>query len=214
MTESNPSITEIENIENQALILKLDFGNFIENNRLVQRLKQCSKTISSTSLASVEEKYQALTFISENEEFYHFLRNNTCKYFVETFGRSFVYFFKEKEYDFYEINADIYSVFDTKATFKMDFGYMFGQWKRKVSIIQMEKFIRFVFTQTDEQLAKHSTSNLTTIKEEIQSWNPDGKNVEDYIVIFKEKIVKSNTSSISFAIDGVGDEYNPRSIYI
>lgn len=57
MTESNRSITEIENIENQVLILKQDFGNFIENNRLVQRLKQCSKTISSTSLASVEEKY-------------------------------------------------------------------------------------------------------------------------------------------------------------
>lgn len=125
-----------------------------------------------------------------------------------------MYFFKEKEYDFYEINADIYSLFETKATFKMDFGYMFGQWKGKVSITQMEKFIRFVFTQTDEQLKKYATSNLTTIKEEIQSWNPDGKNVEDYIVIFKEKIVKSNTSSISFAIDGVGDEYNPRSIYI
>lgn len=152
--------------------------------------------------------------ISENEEFYHFLRNNPCQYFVETFSRSFVYFFKEKEYDFYEINADIYSVFDTKATFKMDFGYMFGQWKRKVSIIQMEKFIRFVFAQTDEQLAKYATSNLTTIKEEIKSWNPDGNNVEDYIAIFKEKIVNSNTSSISFAIDGVGDEYNPRSIYI
>ena len=211
MTESNQSITEIEK---EALILKQDFGNFIKDNRLVQRLKQCSETISSTSLASVEEKYQALVFISENEEFYHFLRNNSCQYFVETFGRSFVYFFKEKEYDFYEINADIYSLFETKATFKMDFGYMFGQWKGKVSITQMEKFIRFVFTQTDEQLAKHSTSNLTTIKEEIQSWNPDGNSVEDYIAIFKEKIVNSNTSSISFAIDGVGYEYNPRSIYI
>ena len=91
---------------------------------------------------------------------------------------------------------------------------MFGQWKRKVSIIQMEKFIHFVFMQTDEQLAKYTTSNLTTIKEEIQSWNPDGNNVEDYIAIFKEKIVNSNTSSISFTIDGVGYEYNPRSIYI
>lgn len=87
MTESNQSITEIEK---EALILKQDFGNFIENNKLVQRLKQCSETISSTSLASVEEKYQALAFISENEEFYHFLRNNLCQYFVETFGRSFV----------------------------------------------------------------------------------------------------------------------------
>ena len=211
MTESNQSITEIEK---EALILKKDFGNFIENNKLVQRLKQCSETILSTSLASVEEKYQALAFISENEEFYHFLRNNPCQYFVEIFGRSFVYFFKEKEYDFYDINADIYSVVDTNATFKMDFGYMFGQWKRKVSIIQMDKFIRFVFTQTDEQLAKHATSNLITIKEEIRSWNPDGKNVEDYISIFKEKIVNSNTSSISFAIDGIGYEYNPRSIYI
>lgn len=211
MEEPNQSIIEIEK---EVLILKQDFGNFIENNKLVQRLKQCSEIILSTSLASVEEKYQALAFISENEEFYHFLRNNPCQHFVETFGRSFVYFFKEKEYDFYDINADIYSVIDTKATFKMDFGYMFGQWKRKVSILQMEKFIRFVFAQTDEQLAKHATSNLTTIKEEIQSWNPDGKNVEDYIAIFKEKIVKSNTSSISFAIDSVGDEYNPRSIYI
>lgn len=54
MTESNQSITEIEK---EALILKQDFGNFIENNKLVQRLKQCSETILSTSLASVEEKY-------------------------------------------------------------------------------------------------------------------------------------------------------------
>ena len=166
MTKSNQSITEIEK---EALILKKDFSDFIENNRLMQHLKQCGETISFTSVASVEEKYQALAFISENEEFYHFLRNNPCQYFVETFGRSFVYFFKEKEYDFYDINADIYSVVDTNATFKMDFGYMFGQWKRKVSIIQMEKFIRFVFTQTDEQLAKHATSNLTTIKEDLES---------------------------------------------
>lgn len=54
MTESNQSITEIEK---EALILKQDFGNFIENNKLVQRLKQCSETILSTSLANVEEKY-------------------------------------------------------------------------------------------------------------------------------------------------------------
>ena len=54
MTEPNQSITEIEK---EALILKKDFGNFIENNKLVQRLKQCSETILSTSLVSVEEKY-------------------------------------------------------------------------------------------------------------------------------------------------------------
>ena len=112
MMKSNQSITEIEK---EALILKKDFGNFIENNRLMQRLKQCSETISFTSVASVEEKYQALAFISENEEFYHFFRNNPCQYYVETFGRSFVYFFKEKEYDFYDINADIYSVVRYKS---------------------------------------------------------------------------------------------------
>lgn len=54
MTKSNQSITEIEK---EALILKQDFGNFIENNKLAQRLKQCSETILSTSLANVEEKY-------------------------------------------------------------------------------------------------------------------------------------------------------------
>ena len=217
MTESNPSITEIEK---EALILKQDFGNFIENNKLVQHLKQCSETISSTSLASVEEKYQALAFISENEELYEFLRNNKVfRNMTPTQDLSFVYLFENKSYDFYEISEYINDEFPSCAKFKTDFAYIVGQGVGKISIAQMEQCIRFVLKSSHEDLRELGDDWLT-MQEDIKSKRNYWKSVADsnieinkVIDFFKKEMVRMKVSSISFAINSDGYEYSTSSIY-
>lgn len=63
-------------LEQEANNLRKNFLKSIKNNELIQRLKQCSDIIANDSKASIDEKYQALVFISENEELYEFVQNN------------------------------------------------------------------------------------------------------------------------------------------
>ena len=78
-------------LSQEATVLRQQFLKSIENNELIQRLKQCSDAIADSSNASIDEKYQALVFISENEELYEFLRNNKVfKNITQTQDLSFV----------------------------------------------------------------------------------------------------------------------------
>jgi hypothetical protein len=209
-------------LSQEATDLRQQFLKSIENNELIQRLKQCSDTIADSSNAndksSIDEKYQALVFISENEELYEFLRNNKVfKNMTQTQDLSFVYLFEEHSYDFYEISAMIDNEFPSCAKFKTDFAYIVGQGVGKISIAQMEQCIRFVLEKPYEYL-RELGDDWIAMREDIESkhnyWRAvDGSNIENYINFFKKEIVRMKVSSISFAINGDGYEYSTSSIY-
>ena len=80
----------------EATKLRQDFIKSIGNNKLIKRLKQCSDIIAddNNTNVSIDEKYQALVFISENEELYEFMRyNRIFENMTETQDLSFVHFF-------------------------------------------------------------------------------------------------------------------------
>lgn len=207
-------------LEREATSLRQSFLKSIENNELIQRLKQCSDIIADNSNASIDEKYQALVFISENEELYEFLRNNKVfKNMTPTQDLSFVYLFENKSYDFYEISEYINDEFPSCAKFKTDFAYIVGQGVGKISIAQMEQCIRFVLESSHEDLRELGDDWLT-MQEDIKSKRNYWKSVADsnieinkVIDFFKKEMVRMKVSSISFAINSDGYEYSTSSIY-
>lgn len=202
----------------EATDLRKQFLKSIESNELIQRLKQCSDTITDDSNASIDEKYQALVFISENEELYEFMRyNQIFKNMTATQDLSFVYLFEDHSYDFYEISEMIANEFPSCAKFKTDFAYIMGNGVGKISIAQMEKCVRFVLEAPYEDLHKLG-DDWITMREDIKSkrnyWKSvDDSNIENYIDFFKKEIVRMKVSSISFAINDDGYEYSTSSIY-
>lgn len=207
-------------LSQEATDLWQQFLKSIESKELIQRLKQCSDTIADNSNASIEEKYQDLVFISENEELYEFLRNNKVfKNMTQTQDLSFVYLFEERSYDFYEISAMIDNEFPSCAKFKTDFAYIVGQGVGKISIAQMEQCIRFVLEKPYEYLHELGDDWLI-MRDDIKSKHNYWKSVNDsnieinkVIDFFKKEIVRMKVSSISFAINGDGYEYSTSSLY-
>jgi hypothetical protein len=205
-------------LSQEATDLRQQFLKSIENNELIQRLKQCSDTIADSSNASIDEKYQALVFISENEELYEFLRNNKVfKNITQTQDLSFVHFFEDNSYDFYEISVEINDKFGTFAKFRNDFAYIMGNGVGKISIAQMEQCIRFVLESSYEDLHELG-DDWITMQEDIKSkhnyWGSvDDSHIENHIDFFKKEIVRMKVSSISFAINGNGYEYSTSSLY-
>lgn len=207
-------------LSQEATDLRQQFLKSIENNELIQRLKQCSDTINDSNNTSIDEKYQALVFISENEELYEFLRNNKVfKNMTQTQDLSFIYLFEEHSYDFYEISAMIDNEFPSCAKFKTDFAYIVGQGVGKISIAQMEQCIRFVLESSHEDLRELGDDWLT-MQEDIKSKRNYWKSVADsnieinkVIDFFKKEMVRMKVSSISFAINSDGYEYSTSSIY-
>lgn len=207
-------------LSQEATDLRQQFLKSIESNELIQRLKQCSDTIADNSNASIEEKYQALVFISENEELYEFLRNNKVfKNMTQTQDLSFVYLFEERSYDFYEISAMIDNEFPSCAKFKTDFAYIVGQGVGKISIAQMEQCIRFVLEKPYEYLHELGDDWLIMrddIKSKHNYWksvNDSNIEINEVIDFFKKEMVRMKVSSISFAINSDGYEYSTSSIY-
>ena len=218
MAKINTTKNIILTLSQEATDLRQQFLKSIENNELIQRLKQCSDTIADSGNASIDEKYQALVFISENEELYEFLRNNKVfKNITQTQDLSFVHFFEDNSYDFYEISVEINDKFGTFAKFRNDFSYIMGNGVGKISIAQMEQCVRFVLESSDEDLHELGDDWITMredIKSEHNYWKSvDGSNIENYIDFFKKEIVRTNVSSISFAINGNGYEYSTSSLY-
>lgn len=205
-------------LSQESTDLRQQFLKSIENNELIQRLKQCSDTIADSSNASIDEKYQALVFISENEELYEFLRNNKVfKNITQTQDLSFVHFFEDNSYDFYEISVEINDKFGTFAKFRNDFSYIMGNGVGKISIAQMEQCVRFVLESSDEDLHELG-DDWITMQEDIKSkhnyWGSvDDSHIENHIDFFKKEIVRMKVSSISFAINGNGYEYSTSSLY-
>lgn len=205
-------------LSQEATDLRQQFLKSIENNELIQRLKQCSDTIADSSNASIDEKYQALVFISENEELYEFLRNNKVfKNITQTQDLSFIHFFEDNSYDFYEISVEINDKFGTFAKFRNDFAYIMGNGVGKISIAQMEQCIRFVLESSYEDLHELG-DDWITMQEDIKSkhnyWGSvDDSNIKNHIDFFKKEIVRMKVSSISFAINGNGYEYSTSSLY-
>lgn len=205
-------------LSQEATDLRQQFLKSIENNELIQRLKQCSDTIADSSNASIDEKYQALVFISENEELYEFLRNNKVfKNITQTQDLSFVHFFEDNSYDFYEISVEINDKFGTFAKFRNDFAYIMGNGVGKISIAQMEQCIRFVLESSYEDLHELG-DDWITMQEDIKSkhnyWGSvDDSHIENHIDFFKKEMVRMKVSSISFAINGNGYEYSTSSLY-
>lgn len=205
-------------LSQEATDLRQQFLKSIENNELIQRLKQCSDAIADSSNASIDEKYQALVFISENEELYEFLRNNKVfKNITQTQDLSFVHFFEDNSYDFYEISVEINDKFGTFAKFRNDFAYIMGNGVGKISIAQMEQCIRFVLESSYEDLHELG-DDWITMQEDIKSkhnyWGAvDDSNIKNHIDFFKKEIVRMKVSSISFAINGNGYEYSTSSLY-
>lgn len=203
-------------LEQEANNLRKNFLKSIKNNELIQRLKQCSDIIANDSKASIDEKYQALVFISENEELYEFVQNNNMfNNMTHTQDLSFVHFFEDNSYDFYEISVEINDEFGTFAKFRNDFAYIIGN--GKISIAQMEQCIRFVLEEPYEDL-HNLGDNWVAMRDDIKSehnyWKSvDGSNIENYIDFFKKEIVRMKVSSISFAINGDGYEYSTSSLY-
>lgn len=202
----------------EATKLRQDFIKSIGNNKLIKRLKQCSDIIADKSDASIDEKYQALVLISENEELYEFIRcNRIFENMTETQDLSFVHLFEDHSYDFYAISEMINDEFPSCAKFKTDFAYIMGNGVGKISIAQMEQCIRFVLETPYEDL-HHLGIDWITMQEDIKSsdnyWKfVDNSNFENYIDFFKKEMVRMKVSSISFAINSDGYEYSTSSIY-
>ena len=152
------TIPFINETESKAIQFRKELLEQLKQSNLVQELIKCHN-VALDKEKSIDERYEALKFISENENLY-----NSLKYYhvipaaqigeKSIGGVSVLNIFKMRgiDLDYSDLSKTINSIFPTQAVFEVDFEYIIGHGVKKLSISQMEKYLSYIISHTHQEI--------------------------------------------------------------
>lgn len=204
----------METIEQRSDFVQLNFFHVIAGTRMSMDLQDCVKILNDED-SSVEKKYEALSFISENKPFYDMLFRLgiiTEKKCLQDWNIEHVI-----GYNYFNVHLPyLCSLFSPITRFEQ-FQSLDSD-NDEISLLQMEKLIRLVLTHDEIQLDKLVNVKRNEIQQEgnryfehnlikdmlldfrkaIQKLTGEEKTLDDYIAKYHEWCVKHNVIAIGF----------------
>ena len=204
----------METIEQRSDFVQLNFFHVISGTQMSMDLQDCVKILNDED-SSVEEKYEALAFISENKPFYDMLFRLgiiTEKKCLQDWNIEHVI-----GYNYFNVHLPyLCSLFSPITRFEQ-FQSLDSD-NDEISLLQMEKLIRLVLTHDEIQLDelvntkrneiqqegnRHFEHNLVKdmlldFRKKIQKLLGEEKTLDNYIAKYHEWCVKHNAIAIGF----------------
>lgn len=204
----------METIEQRSDFVQLNFFHVISGTQMSMDLQDCVKILNDED-SSVEEKYEALAFISENKPFYDMLFRLgiiTEKKCLQDWNIEHVI-----GYNYFNVHLPyLCSLFSPITRFEQ-FQSLDSD-NDEISLLQMEKLIRLVLSHDDNQLIELVNAKRNEIQQEgnryfehnlikdmlldfrkaIQKLPGEEKTLDDYIAKYHEWCVKHNVIAIGF----------------
>lgn len=202
----------MKTIEQRSDFAQLNFFHVVARTEMSMELQDCVKVLNDED-SSVEQKYEALTFVSENKPFYDMLcelgiiDETKClqvRYIEEIIGHKYCNEYLDFLCNFfYPLTR-----FEQFNSFKSDFNF--------ISLLQAEKLIRLSLGHDEIELnevlkAKKAELNKNTIHfsnnffnnmlldfhQAIQRLPAAEKTLDNYVFIFREWCLKHNVIGFS-----------------
>lgn len=169
------SIPFINKTESKAIQFRQELLEQLKQSNLVKELIKCHN-IALDEEKSIDERYEALKFISENEnlydslKFYHLIQKTPDEKTIDTASILDMFDLHGNRMDYSELSKIINFIFPTEAVFKVDLDYITGCGETKISVSQMEKYLTYILSHTHKE-----------IFQSIQSVLPSIRTLEDYM---------------------------------
>lgn len=206
----------METIEQRSDFLQLNFFHVIAGTQMSMDLQDCVKVFNDES-SSIEQKYEALAFISENKPFYDMLFRLgiviETKYLSDWNVENFI------GYNYFNGHLPyLCSLFCPITRFEQFQSLDSDNDEISISLLQMEKLIRLVLSLDNNQLnelvdAKRNEIQqayngyfeydvfkdmLLDFRKAIQKFPVEEKTLDHYLAKYHEWCVKHNAIAIGF----------------
>ena len=181
MTITLPFINETES---KAIQLREELLKQLKQSNLVKELIKCHN-VALDKDKSIDERYEALKFISENEnlydslKFYNLIQKSPDKKPIDTVSILNIFSLHGNRMDYSELSKVINLIFPTEAVFKVDLDYIMASesGQTKISISQMEKYLTYIMSHTQKEMYQSLQSilpNIGTFEEYMQGLSEEG----------------------------------------
>ena len=179
MTIALPFINETES---KAIQLREELLEQLKQSNLVKELIKCHD-VALDKDRSIDEQYEALKFISENEnlydslKFYNLIPKFPDKKPIDTVSILNIFSLHGNRMDYGELSKVINLIFPTEAVFKVDLDYITGDGETKISISQMEKYLTYIISHKHKEIYQSLQSilpNIGTFEEYMQGLSEEG----------------------------------------
>lgn len=176
------TIPFINETESKAIQFRQELLEQLKQSNLVKELIKCHD-VALDEEKSIDERYEALKFISENENLY-----NSLKFYhvipaaqigeksIDTVSILDMFELNGNRMDYSELSKVINFIFPTEAVFKVDLDYITSYGENKISISQMEKYLTYILSHTHKEIYQSTQSvlpNISTLEEYMQGFNVD-----------------------------------------
>lgn len=199
------TIPFINETESKAIQFRKGLLEQLKQSNLVKELIKCHD-VALKEEKSIDEQYEALKFISENENLYNSLKFYhvipTAQIGEKSIGAvSVLNIFKMRGVDlnYSDLSKTINSIFPTQAIFAVDFEYIIGNGVKKLSISQMEKYLTYIVSHTHKEIydSLYSILPYSTYDEYIECLDDYDYTDELSIAYFKQHIEKNLDEELS-----------------
>lgn len=181
------TIPFINETESKAIQLQNELLEQLQQSNLVKELIKCHN-VALDKEKSTDERYEALKFISENENLYdslksyHLITETPDETVIDTVSILDMFDLHGNCMDYSELSYVINFIFPTEAVFKVDLDYLTSYGKNKISISQMEKYLTYIISHTHKEIYQSTQSilrNVNTLDEYLQRTNANA-NIDEY----------------------------------
>ena len=176
------TIPFINETESKAIQFRQELLEQLKQSSLVKELIKCHY-VALDKERSIDERYEALKFISENEnlysslKFYHVIpASQIGEKSIDTVSILDMFELNGNRMDYSELSKVINFIFPTEAVFKVDLDYITSYGENKISISQMEKYLTYILSHTHKEIYQSTQSvlpNISTLEEYMQGFNVD-----------------------------------------
>lgn len=176
------TIPFINETESKAIQCRKELLEQLKQSNLVKELIKCHD-VALDEEKTINERYEALKFISENENLYDSLKSyhvipaaQIGEKSIDTVSILDMFELNGNRMDYSELSKVINFIFPTEAVFKVDLDYITSYGKNKISISQMEKYLTYILSHTHKEIYQSTQSvlpNISTLEEYMQGFNVD-----------------------------------------
>lgn len=176
------TIPFINETEFKATQFRQELLEQLKQSSLVKELIKCHD-VALDEEKPIDERYEALKFISENENLYDSLKSyhvipatQIGEKSIDTVSILDMFELNGNRMDYSELSKVINFIFPTEAVFKVDLDYITSYGENKISISQMEKYLTYILSHTHKEIYQSTQSvlpNISTLEEYMQGFNMD-----------------------------------------
>ena len=176
---SSNSLSFINETESKAIQLRQELLDQLKQSNLVKELIKCHN-VALDEAKSIDERYEALKFISENENLYdslksyHLIQTTPDEKSIDTVSILDMFDLHGNRMDYSELSEIIKFIFPTEAVFKVDLDYIMDYGANKISVSQMEKYLTYILSHTHKEIYQSTQTilpNISTLEKYMQGFN-------------------------------------------